>query len=314
MSSAIPSIRQLKYLVVLSETLNFHRASEKLFITQSTLSSGIKELETVLGVTLVERTKRRVQLTKVGSEIVKRSKTIIAEVDDLVSLTDAFKSPLSGELRMGVIPTIAPFLLPSILPLITRDYPQLKLYLREDFSDRLVDQVRSGALDFALIALPYDVQEFDIKKLFKDEFWWVSKDNVSYKKIKEISLKDVDLSDLLLLEEGHCLRDHSIDACASSEPYQLNNPFEASSVFTLLQMLNNGIGFTLLPEMMIKAGALRGTELIARPIAGKTPFREICLIKRKTDANEKNFELLAKLFISNQKKSSNKLGASRSKR
>jgi len=314
MSSAIPSIRQLKYLVVLSETLNFHRASEKLFITQSTLSSGIKELETVLGVTLVERTKRRVQLTKVGSEIVKRSKTIIAEVDDLVSLTDAFKSPLSGELRMGVIPTIAPFLLPSILPLITREYPQLKLYLREDFSDRLVDQVRSGALDFALIALPYDAQGFDIKKLFKDEFWWVSKDNVSYKKIKEISLKDVDLSDLLLLEEGHCLRDHSIEACASSESYQLNNPFEASSVFTLLQMLNNGIGFTLLPEMMIKAGALRGTELIARPIAGKTPFREICLIKRKTDANEKNFELLAKLFISNQKKSSNKLGASRSKR
>jgi len=314
MSSAIPSIRQLKYLVVLSETLNFHRASEKLFITQSTLSSGIKELETVLGVTLVERTKRRVQLTKVGSEIVKRSKTIIAEVDDLVSLTDAFKSPLSGELRMGVIPTIAPFLLPSILPLITREYPQLKLYLREDFSDRLVDQVRSGALDFALIALPYDAQGFDIKKLFKDEFWWVSKDNVSYKKIKEISLKDVDLSDLLLLEEGHCLRDHSIEACASSKPYQLNNPFEASSVFTLLQMLNNGIGFTLLPEMMIKAGALRGTELIARPIAGKTPSREICLIKRKTDANEKNFELLAKLFISNQKKSSNKLGASRSKR
>lgn len=112
MSSAIPSIRQLKYLIVLSETLNFHRASEKLFITQSTLSSGIKELETVLGVTLVERTKRRVQLTKVGSEIVKRSKTIIAEVDDLVSLTDAFKSPLSGELRMGVIPTIAPFYSP----------------------------------------------------------------------------------------------------------------------------------------------------------------------------------------------------------
>ncbi len=156
MSSALPSLRQLRYLVTLSETLNFRRAAENLFVTQSTLSAGIKELENVLGVVLVERDKRNVRFTPMGTEAVERARTMLAQAEDLVRIAKGAQQPLAGLLRLGVIPTIAPFLLPQVLPHLHAEHPQLQFYLREDLTERLIEQVGSGELDFALIALPYD--------------------------------------------------------------------------------------------------------------------------------------------------------------
>jgi LysR family hydrogen peroxide-inducible transcriptional activator len=297
----------------LSETLNFRQASEKLFITQSTLSAGIKELEKALGVVLLERNKRSVRLTDIGAEVLDRALSIISQVDDLASITGPLKKPLSGNLKLGIIPTIAPFLLPIVIPALKSTYPQLKLYLREDFSARLLDQLKSGVLDFAVIALPYETGGLTVNRLFKDEFWWVAKKGQKLSKLKEISIKDVNLNELLLLEEGHCLRDHAIEACGSRPTNSVDQAFAATSLYTLLQMIDNGLGCTLLPELVIKSGALSGTELIARPFSSKPPFRDIALVKRETDGNTTDFELLSALIVSEKKQHSPTLGASRSK-
>ena len=314
MGAALPTIRQLRYLTVLSETLNFRRAAEQLFVTQSTLSAGIKELEITLGATLLERTKRAVKLTKIGSEILYRAKSILTEVDDLSSFAERLQKPLSGTLKLGVIPTIAPFLLPIVIPKLKADYPALKLYLREDYSLRLLDQIKSGELDFAIIALPFKTEDLIINTLFKDEFWWVAKKGQALAKLKEISIKDVNLSELLLLEEGHCLRDHAIEACGTKAANSLDESFAATSLYTLLQMVDNDLGCTLLPEMVLKSGALLGTELVARPFSDKPPYREIALLKRKTDNRMADFDLLSALIVSVKKIHSPKLGASRTKR
>ena len=314
MAAALRTIRQLTYLITLSETLNFRQASEKLFVTQSTLSAGIKELEITLGATLFERTKRNVRLTEIGSEVLRRAQSILTEVDDLSSFTERLKKPLSGTLKLGVIPTIAPFLLPIVIPTLKANYPALKLYLREDYSLRLLDQLKSGELDFAIIALPYNTEDLITNTLFKDEFWWVAKKGVALAKSKEISIKDVNLNDLLLLEEGHCLRNHAIEACGAQAVNSPNESFAATSLYTLLQMVDNGLGSTLLPEMVLKSGALLGTDLVARPFSHKPPYREIALLRRKTDNRKIDFELLSALIVSEKKRYSSQLGASRSKR
>jgi LysR family hydrogen peroxide-inducible transcriptional activator len=245
--------------------------------------------------------------------VLDRALSIISQVDDLASITGPLKKPLSGNLKLGIIPTIAPFLLPIVIPALKSTYPQLKLYLREDFSARLLDQLKSGVLDFAVIALPYETGGLTVNRLFKDEFWWVAKKGQKLSKLKEISIKDVNLNELLLLEEGHCLRDHAIEACGSRPTNSVDQAFAATSLYTLLQMIDNGLGCTLLPELVIKSGALSGTELIARPFSSKPPFRDIALVKRETDGNTTDFELLSALIVSEKKQHSPTLGASRSK-
>lgn len=313
MGAAAPTIRQLKYLIVLSETLNFRQASEKLFITQSTLSAGIQELEKTLGVMLLERTKRSVRLTDIGIAVLERASSIISQVDDLTSITDHLKEPLSGNLKLGIIPTIAPFLLPIVIPTLKSTYPKLKLYLREDYSARLLEQLKSGALDFVVIALPYETEDLIVNKLFKDEFWWVAKKGQKLSQLESIPIEDINLNELLLLEEGHCLRDHTIEACGRGPNDPVEQSFSATSLYTLIQMIDNGLGCTLLPELIIKSGALSGTELIARPFSNKPPYRDIALVKRKTDGNKVDFELLSALIVSVKKQHSPTLGASRSK-
>ena len=175
--SALPSIRQLRYLVAVADRLNFRAAAEASFVTQSTLSAGIKELESVLGTELVERDKRHVRLTRAGEEVVAKARTLVAQAQDLVETARRAAEPLAGPFRLGVIPTIAPFLLPRIAPRLREAYPHLKLYLREDLTERLLDRLRAGSLDVALIALPWDTGDLYVRELFKDEFWFVSRDD-----------------------------------------------------------------------------------------------------------------------------------------
>ena len=210
---ALPTLRQLAYLVALADRLNFRAAAEAQFVTQSTLSAWIKELENVLGAQLVERDKRHVRLTAVGEEVVARARELLAGATDLAEAARSAAAPLSGPLRLGAIPTIAPFLLPAVLPPLRRAHPALKLYLREDLTDRLLERLRAGSLDIALVALPYDTGDFHVRELYKDEFWFVAREDDPAAGEKEIAIRKLDTGEVLLLEEGHCLRDHAIAAC-----------------------------------------------------------------------------------------------------
>lgn len=289
---ALPSLRQLGYLVELADRLNFREAAQAQFVTQSTLSAGIKELESILGVQLVERDRRHVQLTAIGEEVVARARELLASARDLAEIARRAGEPLGGPLRLGVIPTIAPFLLPALLPPLRKAYPSLKLYLREDLTERLLERVRSASLDFALIALPYDTGDLLTRALFADEFWFVARADDPLVRSEAVAVKKIDPDAVLLLEEGHCLRDHAIEACGARGA-RSGSQVEATSLHTLIQMVEGGLGATLLPEMAIKAGILKGTRLVARPFSARVPYRTVALVARATTSRHRDFELLA---------------------
>jgi LysR family hydrogen peroxide-inducible transcriptional activator len=299
---ALPSLRQLGYLVALAERLNFRAAAEAQFVTQSTLSAGIKELESLLGVQLVERDKRHVRLTAVGEEVVARARELLAAATDLADVARGAASPLSGPLRLGAIPTIAPYLLPEVLPPLRRAHPALQLYLREDLTAPLLERVRAGSLDIALIALPYDTGDLHVRELFKDEFRLVAREGDPAAREKEITLRHLDTGGILLLEEGHCLRDHAIAACGPRRG-AWEARVEATSLPTLIQMVEGGLGVTLLPEVTLKAGILKGTRLIARPFAPPAPSRTLALAARRTSPRRRDLELLAELMMEQRRKS-----------
>lgn len=276
--AALPSLRQLQYLVALAERLNFRAAAEASHVTQSTLSAGIKELESLLGAQLVERHTRAVRLTGAGREAVERARPILAAAADLVERAAAAREPLSGPLRLGVIPTVAPFLLPRVLPSLREDYPRLRLYLREDLTARLLERLRRGELDLALIALPYDTGNLRLIELFRDEFWFVARQDDPLAKQKAVAVEALEPSAIVLLEEGHCLREHAIAACGGAATGAQG--IEATSLPTLLQMVEGGLGVTLLPEMALKAGVLNGTQLVARPFSTRVPARTLVLAAR----------------------------------
>jgi len=294
--AALPSLRQLRYLIALSEHLNFRVAAEACFVTQSTLSAGLKELESLLDVSLVERDTRSVRLTDIGNDVVARARTLLAQAQDLVEVARLAQQPLSGSVRLGVIPTIAPFMLPGLLPPLRAAHPQLKLYLREDQTERLLERLRSGDLDVALIALPYDTGELLARKLFKDEFWFVARADDPLAQAKEVAVRAVRQGDILLLEEGHCLREHAIAACGTRKA-NAESRVEATSLHTLIQMVEGGLGVTLLPEMTLKAGILNGTSLVARPFSSQVPARDIALATRPTSAHRRDFDLLAEFIV-----------------
>src|SRR6266851_5513325 len=273
----LPSLRQLRHLVALAEHSHFGRAAEACAVTQSTLSASIKELEGVLEAPLVDRTKRRVLLTPLGQETVERARRILDETQELALAARATRAPLTGTIRMGAIPSIGPFLLPKVLPGLRRAYRQLKLYLVEDLTDRLVASLQQGKLDVVLLALPYDCGPAESKVLFDDRF--VVALPSAHPLAKETRIKPEQLwsADLLLLKDGHCLRDHALAACRLADRRRTEG-FEATSLPTLVQMVDNGLGITLLPELGIEAGLLRGTGLVTRPLASDEPARQIGLV------------------------------------
>src|SRR5262245_16952716 len=299
---ALPSLRQLSYLVELAERLNFREAAEAQFVTQSTLSAGIKELETVLGVQLVERDRRTVRLTAVGEEVVARAREVLAAASDLAESARRAAKPLAGPLRLGTIPTIAPFLLPELLPPLRRSYPELKLYLREDQTARLLDKLRAGSLDVALIALPFDTDDLHVRELFKDELWYVAREDDPTARAKEVAVRQLKPGEVLLLEEGHCLREHTIAACGPRRG-SWEATVEATSLYTLIQMVEGGLGVTLLPEMTLKHGILKGTRLVARPFAAPAPSRTLALVARRTSPRLAEVKLLGDFIVEQHRRS-----------
>jgi LysR family hydrogen peroxide-inducible transcriptional activator len=298
---ALPSLRQLGYLVALAEHLNFHAAAQAQFVTQSTLSAGIKELESVLGVQLVERDKRRVRLTAAGEEVAARARELLAAAADLVQAARSGAAPLTGVLRLGAIPTLAPFLLPQVLPPLRRAHPALKLQLREELTEPLLERLRSGALDAALIALPYDTGDLHVRNLFRDELWLVAREDDPVAQAKSVAARRLDPRTLLLLEEGHCLREHAIAACRPRRGAHAP-AVEATSLYTLIQMVESGFGATLVPEIALRSGLLAGSRLVARPFDPPAPARTIALAARRSSSRLRDVELLAQ-FILEQRRS-----------
>lgn len=299
--AASPSLRQLQYLVALAEHLNFTRAAAACFVTQSTLSAGLKELESTLGANLVERDRQRVVITPLGAEIAARARSLIAQAADLAELAASAGEPMGGTLRLGVIPTIAPFLLPRILPALRAKYPKLRLLLREDLTAGLLARLQAAQLDFALIALPYDTGGLLERPLFDDEFWLAGRPGDPAFREKRLTVTAPIAERLLLLEEGHCLREHTLAACARSAAPRPSG-IEATSLLTLVEMVESGIGLALVPEIALKSGLLERTELIARPLAPPAPRRTLALVARPSSARSAELRLLADFIIESHKR------------
>ena len=271
MSTYLPTIKQLQYLVALHEHGHFGKAAEASFVSQSTLSAGIRELESLLGVTLVERSRRVVRFTPLGEKVVAKAHRLLREAEELSELVQASGKPLSGEMRLSVIPTIAPFLLPRMLPRLRRERPNLKLFLREETSADAIESLHHGRADCVLLALPKGQPS---------------------NPPDQVPPAMIDEGHLLLLEDGHCLRDHALAACNRPE-LRASAAMIGTSLHTLVQMVDNGLGMTMLPEMAIDAGILQDTEVVARPLKAQNASREIALVWRKNSPRAEEFELLA---------------------
>ena len=287
----LPTIKQLQYLVALRRFGHFGRAAEACFVTQSTLSAGLRELETLLCVTLVERTRRVVRFTPLGEKIAEKAIKVLRETEELAEMARAQGRPLHGDLRMGVIPTIAPFLLPTMLPQLRGTWPELKLYLREETSGAACEALHRGQLDCVLLALPFACGEVDSALLFDDPLY-VAYPRGEAPAAADVSAGEIDEARLLLLEDGHCLKDHALSACNRPD-LRANAEMMGTSLHTLVQMVDNGLGVTFVPEMAIEAGIFSGTGVDARPLRSENPYRRIALIWRRSSPREDEFQMLA---------------------
>lgn len=300
MTTYLPTLKQLQYLVALRDAGHFGRAAESCYVTQSTLSAGIRELETLIGVTLVERTRRVVRFTPLGESIVDKARKVLREADELGDMARAAGRPLSGEMRMSVIPTIAPFMLPRILPRLRKDYPELKLFLREEPSAAACEALHHGRADCVLLALPYACGDVEIEPLFDDRLFVAFPEDEAKRGSGPVVADDIDEARLLLLEDGHCLKDHALSACNHPE-LRGQATMLGTSLHTIVQMVDNGLGVTMLPEMAIDAGILDNTTIDARSLDAENAKRKIALVWRKASPRERDFRLLASVLAGTQR-------------
>ena len=287
----LPTVKQLQYLVALRQHGPFGKAAEACFVTQSTLSAGLRELETLLGVTLVERTRRVVRFTALGEKVADKAVRVLREAEDLAELARAEGKPLHGELRMGVIPTIAPFLLPAMLPRLRKEWPSLKLYLREETSQAACEALQRGQLDCVLLALPYPCGDVEAAALLDDRLF-VAFPGGEAPGGAWVEVDSIDENRMLLLEDGHCLKDHALSACNRPD-LRAHAAMMGTSLHTLVQMVDNGLGVTFIPSMAIEAGILDGTGVDAKPLRSDLGFRRIALIWRRSSPREGEFQMLA---------------------
>ncbi|MBX3453877.1 hydrogen peroxide-inducible genes activator [Ferrovibrio sp.] len=296
----LPTPRQLRYLTALAESRHFGRAALACNVTQSTLSAGIQELESLLGAALVDRTRRKTVLTPLGQAMAAKAADLLRQAEEMVLLARTQSEPLAGPLHLGVIPTVSPFLLPRVLPALRRKLPKLKLYLREDLTERLVEQLQAGKLDLLLLALPIEAAAVQTWPLFPDAFRFACRKEHPLAGRGKVALPALAQESLLLLEDGHCLRDHALDACHLPRPAKPES-LAATSLHTLVQMVDNGLGVTLLPDLALDAGILRGTNVVTRPLvepaAKNPPSRTIGLAWRAGTQRASEFKLFGEALL-----------------
>lgn len=292
----LPTLRQLQYLKLLAEHASFSRAADAAHVSQPALSSGVQELERILGAPVVERTRGRVTLTAVGAEAVRRAEDVLARTEDLVEAARNAGKPLTGRLRLGVIPTVAPFLLPRRLPGLKAAYPGLKLFIREDLTPRLVAALKAGHLDAAVIALPYAATGLDHARIGDDAILAAAPVGHRLDQPGPLRPGAMRSEDLILLEDGHCLRDQALAAFDIEAP-KGDDVFAATSLHTLVQMISSGLGVSFLPEMAVKAGLTDDAGVVVRTLEteGHTPVprREIVVAWRAGSSRAAEAHLLA---------------------
>jgi len=285
-----PTIKQLRYFVALCEKGHFGRAAARSFVSQSAFSTAIQELESQLGTQLVDRTRRQVTVTAIGQEVATQARLVLRDVESLVELAGQRQQPLSGPLRLGVIPTIAPFLLPALLPGLRRRYPDLKLFLIEDMTENLHERLLDGDLDLLLLALPYELRSTDSMTLFRDPFCLAIREGSEIADPDNYRFNRLHSESVLLLEDGHCLRDHALAACRIRNTEKIAR-FAASSLLTLVEMVDADLGITFLPQMATDSAILRNTRVRLYPMDKKS-YREIGLVWRKGSGRAEEFSLL----------------------
>ena len=292
----LPTLRQLQYLTAVIDEKHFGRAAEKCHVTQSTLSAGIQDLEDLLEVGLLERTNRKVLTTPIGEEVADRARQILSLSDDLVDLAQAEKNPLAGRIRIGVIPTISPFLLPRVLPKIRKQLPELEVLLIEDQSERLLVQVENGTIDVAILAFPFNTRNLNYRVISQEAFWVALPRQHSLSKYESLQPHQLQINELLLLAEGHCMREHAISACQLPASAQRRS-VQATSLYTLIEMVASGLGITLIPQMAINSDMVRHADICLRPLKQDSlAKREIGLVWRPSFRRTSTLEQLALSF------------------
>jgi len=294
----LPTVKQLRYLIELEKYAHFGKAAEASFVSQSAFSVAIRELESTLGTQLFDRTNKRVTITAMGQEIVVQARLVIRDLEALMDMARVSSEPLSGKLRLGVIPTISPFLLPKLLPKLRSQFPRLQLFLQEDTTQRVYERLMSGELDLILIAFPYELRNVEKMKLFNDQFLLAYRTGSQFIDKQKVTVDHLQPESILLLEDGHCLRDHALSACKIRNLNKVSH-FAASSLLTLIEMVEADLGVTYLPEMAKDSPMLKNTNIKTQAMP-KNSHREIGLIWRKGSARGKEFKMLGEFIKKNR--------------
>jgi len=291
----LPTIKQLQYFVALCELEHFGKSAESCFVSQSAFSTAIKELESVVDAQLVDRTNKQVVVTALGREIANQARMILRDTNMLVESATQAEAPLSGSLHLGVIPTIAPFLLPELLPLIRAQFPKLQLFLKEEQTQVLYQALMRGELDVLILALPYPLRGVEVLNLFSDPFFLACHKNTHLLDANNYRFNQLHPQSIILLEDGHCLRDHAITACKIRSLEKVST-FSATSLLTLIEMINSDLGISFLPSMAIGSPMLKNTNVAAYPLNDSSK-REIGLVWRSGSNKAETFTLIGAAVI-----------------
>jgi len=294
----LPTIKQLRYFIALEQHGHFGKAAQACFVSQSAFSVAIRELENTLNVQLVDRNNRNVTITTTGQDVAVQARLVIRDLECLVDFVESDHAPLSGKLKLGVIPTIAPFLLPQLLPKLRKAYPDIQLYLLEDVTQRVYTQLMEGKLDLIMIALPFDLRNVESMVLFKDPFYFACRNNSKLVDPEHYTTKQLPSESVLLLEDGHCLRNHALSACKLSNQDKVSR-MTASSLLTLVQMVDADLGVTFLPAMVKNSSLLKNTQVKIYPTSTSS-YREIGLVWRVGSARVDEFKLFGKFICEQQ--------------
>ena len=289
------SIKQLHYALAIEKTLHFKKAAEACNVSQSALSTAINELEKQLGVTIFERNNKQVLVTNNGQLILNKAKRVKLELDELMQISQANKEPFYSPMTIGVIPTIGPYLLPKVLPEVRKQYPNFKFKIMEEQSHILVDKVRTGELDAAILALPYPVEGLMSFDFWQEDFYWVCHKDECPSKVQEITSEELEIEKLMLLKDGHCLKEHALAACSLQNKKQ-DSDFDSASLHTLVQMVAGKLGTTLVPQMALDQLTYNESELRAIHLNEPGPHRTIALVIRPNYVRTNELTMLKDIF------------------
>lgn len=295
------NLRDLKYIIAVAESKHFGKAAERCFVSQPTLSGQIKKLEDELGVVIFERTNRSVEITPIGQTILEHARLMMEQADVIQQLAQAHQDPLAGPLRIGIIPTLSPYLIPLILMPLKKQFPQIKLVLSEEMTDTLLIRLHNHEIDAALLATSVNEQELNTVPLFNEPFWLAFPSKHPFYHKDKISRSDLDNTDLLLLSEGHCLAQQAMEVCRISERKEQSemSDLRASSLETLLQLVSAGLGTTLVPALAMRGSWTSGSGIVAQKLEFKDAYRRISLVFRKSYPRQQALEAFTNVIIQN---------------